>query len=340
MTVEETTERSAELLRLALPLISRHGNGFQPMSYAIWYEYVAGGNPALRQELDATVRSGGRLDRAVTFDLYNKHLIDHAELAVRRARSGLLDVLDKMQTSVADANSGTAAFNARLTEFNERVAESESPETLREQVGDMLAEAQKMGTSLGQLRSEFEFSQGEVVKLSEELRRMRQEVLTDPLTNLMNRRGFDGALSGMIEMARKESSALTLLMLDIDHFKKVNDAYGHLFGDQVIRGVAQAMKASIKGQDIAARHGGEEFAVLLPSTDLKGGSSVAEHIRSSVERSKIRRANSNEAVGNITISIGAAQFRVGESAENLIQRADAALYQSKNSGRNRVTIAG
>ena len=339
MAEEDTTERSAELLRLALPLISKHGDGFQPMSYALWYEYVAGGNAALRQELDATVRSGNRLDSAVTFDLYNKHLIDKAELAVRRARTGLLDVLDKMQTSVSDANSNTAAFNTQLEDFSQMVAQADSVDSVRAQVGEVLAGARRMGDSLGQLQGEFETSQSEVVKLSEELRRMRQEVLTDPLTGLVNRRGFDGAIAGLTGQASKEGTELTLLMIDIDHFKKVNDTYGHLFGDQVIRGVAQAMKACVKGQDTAARYGGEEFVVLLPQTGVKGGYAAAENIRGTVERSKIRRANSNEAVGNITVSVGVAQFRPGESVDSLIQRADAALYDAKNNGRNRVSTA-
>jgi diguanylate cyclase len=336
----ETTQRSAELMRLALPLMSKHSDGFQPMSYALWYEYVAGGNDALRQELDESIRKGGRLSSTVTFDLYNRHLIDRTESAVNKARNGLLDVLEKVQVSMAGANSNANEFNGQLAEFGRSLNEPISPEALIRHVGAMAEKSQKMGESISQLQAEFSDSQDEVKRLSEELNRMRQEVQTDPLTTLLNRRGFDLAVSAMTAQSSKDKTEVTLLMVDIDHFKKVNDTYGHLFGDQVIRGVAQAIKALVKGQDSAARYGGEEFAVLLPNTGLKGGEAVGNQIRALVERSKIRRFNSTEAVGNITISVGVACYVPGEDIGAFIERADGALYRSKQGGRNRVTVAG
>ena len=337
MTTDHSTERSAELLRLALPLMSKHGDGFQPVSYAVWYEYVAGGNDALRQDVDATISSGQKLTSDVTFDLYHKHVIDRTEHAVQRARTGLLGVLEKISDSVADASADTSEFNADLDRFGEKLAGSDTLSTLGGDVSAMLDKARRMGESLDQLQGEFQRSQAEVERLSDELSRMRQEVQTDPLTGLSNRRGFDGAIRRLHEQARSDGTELCLLMLDIDHFKRVNDTYGHLFGDQVIRGVAQAIRSLVKGQDLAARYGGEEFAVLLPNTGGQGGLAVGEQIRALVERSKIRRFNSNEAVGNITVSVGVATLARDESIAAFIERADAALYQSKSGGRNRVT---
>ena len=336
---DDTPERSAELLRMALPLMSRHGDGYQPVSYAVWYEYVAGGNDALKQEVDATLRKGQRLTASVTFDLYQRHLIDRVEQAVQRARNGLLGVLEKVHTSVADASAGAAEFDADLRRFGERLAGPEDTGAISDEVVGMMDKARRMGDRLGQLQAEFDRSQGEVEQLSKQLSRMRQEVQTDALTGLANRRGFDTAIRALTEGAQKDGTDLTLLMIDIDLFKKVNDTYGHLFGDQVIRGVAEAIRSAIKGQDVGARYGGEEFAVLLPRTRADGGLAVAEQIRSLVERSRIRRFNSPESVGNITISIGVAQWTPGDSPERFVEQADAALYQSKSAGRNRVTVS-
>jgi diguanylate cyclase len=128
-------------------------------------------------------------------------------------------------------------------------------------------------------------------------------------------------------------------MLDIDHFKKCNDTYGHLFGDKVIRRVAQVITKNVKGQDLPARIGGEEFAILLPDTPVAGALALAERIRMAVERGRIKRGDGAEAVGNITISLGVAEYAPGETLEAFILRADQALYASKAGGRNRVTHA-
>ncbi|HMN80291.1 MAG TPA: diguanylate cyclase [Burkholderiaceae bacterium] len=336
MSEQDSAERSAELLRLALPLMSKHADGFKPISYAVWYEYVAGSNDALRQEIDANIQNGARLSTAVTFDLYKRYMIDRVEMAVNNARSGLLDVLGKMQGTLVDANSRASGFNEDIESFSRSIASTDDRAELLANVGDMLERARSMSEAFDSIRANVSAGKQDIDRLTDELDRMRLEAQTDPLTSLMNRRGFDTALKAMMERAVQDHSELSLLMLDIDHFKRVNDSYGHLFGDQVIRGVAQAIKSLVKGRDIGARFGGEEFTVLLPNTGLDGAKVVASNIRALVERSKIRRNNSSEAIGNLTVSIGVATWHLGESGESLVDRADRALYEAKRSGRNRV----
>ncbi len=130
-----------------------------------------------------------------------------------------------------------------------------------------------------------------------------------------------------------------LLIADIDNFKMVNDAYGHLFGDKVLCSVAKILKANIKGRDMAARYGGEEFVVLLPETTLDGARLLAEKIRATIGRSRIRRAENRQETAQITVSFGVASYCSGETAREFIDRADSALYASKKQGRNRVTVA-
>ncbi|HPU54388.1 MAG TPA: GGDEF domain-containing protein, partial [Burkholderiaceae bacterium] len=135
------------------------------------------------------------------------------------------------------------------------------------------------------------------------------------------------------------SGVSSLLMVDIDHFKKVNDTCGHLFGDRVLQGVARAIAATVKGRDIAARFGGEEFSVLLPGTDSVGAVCVAEQIREAVSGIRIRRAQSEQTIASVTVSVGVAQRTPGEAFDAWFDRADKALYKAKNNGRNRVERA-
>jgi diguanylate cyclase len=139
-----------------------------------------------------------------------------------------------------------------------------------------------------------------------------------------------------VQSAAASCEPLSLLMLDIDHFKSFNDNYGHLTGDQVRRLVAMSLKQTIKGQDVAARYGGEEFAVVLPATALRQALTVADHIRRAVMSKELKKKSTGEILGRVTISIGVSVLQSGDSPDTLIERADACLYAAKRNGRNRV----
>lgn len=177
-----------------------------------------------------------------------------------------------------------------------------------------------------------------VSELGQYLENIRKEALTDGLTGLANRRAFDRRIADCMEDAEARNAPLVLLMLDVDHFKTINDTYGHTVGDQVLRLVATVLLNNIKGQDMAARYGGEEFAVLLPNTPRAGARNVAEMLRRAVEVKELVDRGNGRGLGRVTLSLGVAEFKPGESAVSFIERADAALYQAKNAGRNRVCI--
>jgi diguanylate cyclase len=126
------------------------------------------------------------------------------------------------------------------------------------------------------------------------------------------------------------------MLTDIDHFKKFNDSYGHLTGDQVLRLVAISVKQNVKGQDVAARYGGEEFAIVLPNTALRQAITVADHIRRAVMNKELMKRSTGEHLGRVTISIGVATLCASDNPQSLIERADVCLYAAKRSGRNRV----
>jgi diguanylate cyclase len=151
---------------------------------------------------------------------------------------------------------------------------------------------------------------------------------------LANRKFLEAAIARLIAEAESKGAALSVILTDIDHFKEFNDTYGHLTGDQVLRLVAASLKQILKGQDVAARYGGEEFAVLLPRTSLVDGVTVAEHIRHAVMSKELVRRSTGETLGRVTISLGVAAWRKGDSMASLLERADSCLYAAKRAGRN------
>lgn len=168
--------------------------------------------------------------------------------------------------------------------------------------------------------------------------------LTDGLTGLWNRRAFDDALEREWKRTTREGPQISLLLLDLDHFKEFNDQYGHQVGDDCLRAVAVAIKGAVRATDTVARYGGEEIAIILPSTDTAGAGEVAEKVRSAVESLRLTHLGNPEGNGWMTASIGAATAlaRYGGTTskpEGLLQAADNALYKAKHGGRNRVETA-
>lgn len=173
---------------------------------------------------------------------------------------------------------------------------------------------------------------------TQELQRANQalemQARSDPLTGLLNRRGLEGQFDFAIALARRSGWPLSLLTVDVDHFKRVNDTHGHGAGDQVLQGLARTLQQRLRRSDVAARIGGEEFVALLPDTGLKEAQATADALRLAVA------AQEYPQVGHITISLGVSALRGGDEdgASALLQRADAALYQAKGEGRNRVCV--
>ena len=168
-------------------------------------------------------------------------------------------------------------------------------------------------------------------RLEEQLRKLST---TDGLTTLYNRRFLDEAITTEFHRALRTRSPLSVILLDIDHFKRFNDTHGHARGDQVLRAVAQAMRSALRKYDLPCRYGGEEFLAILPNTDPQGAFAVAERIRTSIEQMSIDGHK-------VTASLGVATFPVlaVETPEELIGQADEALYRAKASGRNRIVVS-
>ena len=319
--------------------MSAHADGYQPASYTLWYEYTRGSLPQLRAEIDELLKSGERLTAQQTRILCDKHLRDRPEAALANARNGLLAVLSQVQSAIGDVAVASTAYDTTLRAFEGDLARYDSGSDLQRQLDGVLLHTNEIRASITTLGDELQDNKSEVGRLTEELKKLREDVLTDPLTGLVNRRGFDQAIAALKTAAEADGEPFSIVMIDIDHFKRVNDTHGHLVGDRVIQQVATTMRSCVRGGDTAARYGGEEFALLLPSTATRGAQTVAEYIGNALQKERIGASRHNTGLGPVTVSSGVTTFKLGESVEACIERADRALYAAKHGGRNRVSVA-
>ena len=246
-------------------------------------------------------------------------------------------LMRNMSDSAAATGEKAGSFGQQLVELNEALAATEhSP--LSTQVTRALEGTLEMKAAVDTLQARVNQSQDEIKRLRQDLERTREEAMLDPLTGLLNRKGFDQRLQALLSQAPDSRESHCLLMLDIDHFKRVNDTHGHLMGDRVIQGLGEILRTSVTHPSHAvARYGGEEFAIVLPNTSRAEATQIAETIRARTKAMKLRNRSTQEVVLTVTISSGITTLRQGDDAHSLIARADAALYASKKGGRDRVT---
>ena len=335
MKYNDTKEKSAEFLRVALPHMTKHSAAMNPVTFAVWYEFVSGCNASLKQDLSTHLANGVDISDRLVGELFRRYVADMDEEMARR-------VSEDFQKTMADISSSAARVGDQAGEFGVALEKYlDAPSTNNAGAGDILGLTKGMQGAISSLQVRLEESRREVEQLREEVIKAREDAMVDGLTGLANRRAFSVAMRECLAgvSSGESESGPCLLIADIDHFKSINDNWGHLFGDKVLQAVARILKGNVKGQDTVVRYGGEEFVVLLPDTRIEGAQRLAEVIRSKVERCRIKRTNDNEAVANITISLGVASHGGGETADAFVARADAALYESKNGGRNRVTLA-
>jgi diguanylate cyclase len=330
-------ERTMAFAELALGQIRSLRQTAVPRNYEIWYVYATGYNPALNKIINETLARNGKLSESDLEQIYETYL-SHIKTTDRIDKVGarVIGEIDDVMRLINDALGVSANYDADLTGASERLLTATNRDQVKTIVGFLVNSTQQMRDSNNALEQRLMLSKGEISSLQQSLEAIRAESLTDPLTGLGNRKYFDRSINLAVQNALASGEPLSLLMFDIDHFKSFNDTYGHLTGDQVLRLVATSLKQTIKGQDITARYGGDEFAVLLPNTALRQALTVADHIRRAVMSKELKKKSTGEMLGRVTISIGVSMLKPGDDTDSLIERADACLYAAKRAGRNRV----
>lgn len=236
--------------------------------------------------------------------------------------------------------SSNESYAKSLANAQARLSGLSEAEQVRVIVSLLVAENERMRRDSDLLKSRLEESHSQIVTLRSSLSQAQEVVLQDPLTGTGNRRQFDITMQKAIQECEQKGHALSLVMCDIDHFKRVNDAFGHQVGDELIKMFARVIEQNTRDTDTVIRYGGEEFAIILPMTEQGAASSIADRIRRQFEGKRLTIRETNQKVGQLTASFGVAQYRPGDDVEALVQRADGKLYDAKSGGRNRVASYG
>lgn len=330
-------ERTMAFAEVALGQIRSLKQTAIPRNYEIWYVYATGYNAPLNKIINETLARNGKLSESDLEQIYDTYL-SHIKTTDRIDKVGarVIGEIDDVMTVLSDALGMTGAYDASLSGATEQLSSAKSREQIKTIVEALLRSTGEMRETNKALEDRLTLSKNEISNLQQSLEAIRAESLTDPLTGLGNRKYFDRMIGIAVQSALASGEPLSLLLLDIDHFKSFNDSYGHLTGDQVLRLVGLSLKQTIKGQDITARYGGEEFAVVLPNTSLRQALTVADHIRRAVMAKELKKKSTGEILGRVTISVGVSILKQGEDTDALIERADACLYAAKRNGRNRV----
>jgi diguanylate cyclase len=308
-----------------------------PQHYSVFFACAAGQPSGLIKEIDLAIAKKAPFTEEFLERLYNNYIAEPQAQAMHETAANAKRVLNDIMLNVTSFAGETTAISQEVSQRLQNLDEEMSEEVVRMLANTLMQGAQSIQNSSESMTVRLAGAQQEISDLRENLARAMTEAERDFLTGAYNRKAFDKRLNDAVSTAKMDGSALTLLMIDIDHFKHFNDNFGHLIGDEVLKIVAKTLIDTLKGMDCVARYGGEEFAVILPKTPMVGGMVVAEAIRKTIAGKELKRKTTGENFGVITVSIGVAGFRpADDSPTSLIARADEALYISKNSGRNRV----
>jgi len=330
-------ERTMAFADIALGQMKALQQPAVPRNYEVWYTYATGYSPSLNQTINETLARSGTLTDADLEQIHASYIsTTRYSDKIDRVGSRVMDEINQVMTMMDAAVGSANSYSENLSTVSDKLGTAKDRDGLRVIVETLVATATEMKENNHALEERLNASREEINQLQQHLAAVRNESLTDPLTGLANRKHFDEQLAKTMAEAIERSEPLSLVMSDIDHFKTFNDNWGHLTGDQVLRLVAMSLKQNVKGQDMAARYGGEEFAVILPNTVLRSALTVADHIRRAVMSKELMRRSTGQNLGRVTISLGVATTRKGDTMQSLIARADTCLYGAKRNGRNRV----
>lgn len=341
VSYDESVDQADEYARAALTLMRAKGIAPNPNNFAVWYSHFSGRRPQLSRTLQILLDNGQTFSPERCDELFRRFFAIDKDANERKEITETADQIEgeisKILATLDLAGDGAARYGRTLSNASQSFggADAGNGGDLQSMIAHVLKETRDMERLNKALENRLEKSSHEIVRLKDDLEEMRREAMTDALTGLANRKRLDIELRRAAMLAMEEGTPLSFALVDIDHFKRFNDTYGHQVGDQVLRLLGATLKSSVRADDLPARYGGEEFAIVLPQTDLEGAKTLVEDIRRKISVKNLINRQTKKDMGKITVSVGIAQFSYGERLGVLIKRADQALYMAKRAGRNR-----
>lgn len=337
MTKIDSLEKSSEYGKTAITLMMKFGISATPENYRVWYTYASGQNHNLTRAINIVIDNKHEFSEEICTELVEQFFeesdvftaFDHASESLQGEINRLIEIL-------GTAGEDTGRFSETLEGFAAGIKPDQNDHDVGILLENVLRETQSMLSKNQWLEAEVNASSKEIQVLRDNLNEAQREALTDKLTGVANRRNFENQLRDFTLRAMETGDPLCLIMADVDYFKKINDSWGHQLGDQVLRLIGMMLKKITPSNGLAARYGGEEFAILLPGCTIEKAIQFAESVRLLISQKKLKKRNSGETIGRITLSFGVACFIPGETLSDFVQRSDASLYFAKQSGRNQV----
>lgn len=329
-----STGSTANTPELVFAELAALGYPRTPRAYEVWFAYRTQQSVELAAAVDTRL-ANGPLNAQDFEELHELHFRDgisvrQAERSSKAVSMEIDAIVDLVRMAMGSAN----RYNDSLSSLLSDLVSTNDPLKLKGVVEALVSATNEAQVSNEGLEKRLRTARSEIDELRGILEATRLETLTDPLTGISNRKHFDMSMRFMIEQAHATRKPFSLLMIDIDHFKQFNDTHGHLTGDKVLRVVAQTLRSKFPNRATVARFGGEEFAVLLPESDLMAGWIGAEAARQTILGRELVKRSTGEKIGRITVSIGIGTLRRNDTAYSLVSRADRALIAAKSSGRN------
>jgi diguanylate cyclase len=333
---QQNYQNTMPIADAALGKIGALGQPADPRSYALWFKYASGESGLLSAAMNSRLARSGTLTAGDIQELHEAHIAPgRVESKTDRIGTRLAGEIDQILATFEVAEDTAGHYTRDLANAAQRLGRTVSRADVRAIIDGLVQATRSLAEKNARLQSQLQAMSEEIAQLRREIVDLRTESHTDPLTGLGNRRFFLAALERLILESRATGEPMTLLLADVDHIKTINENYGNIVGDRVLRFIAMVIKEAITGRDIAVRFGDDAFAIILPKTSLPPAVRIAEQLRHAVMKCELVRRTTGEKA-RLTLSVGVATLDKGLPAQGLIEAAEMCLYAAKRAGRNTV----